>query len=135
MLQAQLSATLVAGPASSSDQQFPAGVTTISWGLNPSQKGYQVAAGSVIQVNSPSAPMTIDAIGSGGTVTQATTYFFRTNTPMTLVGTFTNPLGGTFTATIPVNGFVSGETPVNAPLVGLTVQGAGAFEFWAAGLQ
>jgi hypothetical protein len=134
-LQAQLAATITSGPASVTDQQFPSGVNTISFGFNPPQKQYAVATGAVVTVNSPSAPVAIEAIGSGGQVTQGLTLYMRALTPLTLVATITNPAGGTFTSTIPLGGACILELPSNAPLIGLTVQGAGTLEYWCSGTQ
>jgi hypothetical protein len=132
-LQAQLTAQLVTGPASISDQQFPSGVQTISFGLNPPAKSYAVSTGAVVNVASPSSPVTIDSIGSGGQVTQGLTFYARVTGSFVMVLTQANPLGGTVTATIELGGAFLCEFPVNGYLQGVTVQGSGQFEYWCSG--
>jgi hypothetical protein len=134
-LQAQLNAVLTSGPSSVSDQQFPSGVQTITFGLNPPAKQYAVATGAVVNLNSPSSPVALDSIGTGGQVTQAVTFYARVTSPMVMVLTQTNPQGGSVTATIELGGAFLCEFPLNGPLTGVTVQGSGPFEYWAAGLQ
>jgi hypothetical protein len=134
-LQAQLTAQLVTGPSSVSDSQFPSGVATISFGLNPSQWQYTVATGAVVNVNSPSSPVTIDAIGTGGQVTQGVFFYARCASPMVMVLTEANPSGGTVIATIELNGPFLCQFPSNGYLQGVTIQGSGQFEYWCAGPQ
>lgn len=135
-LQAQLTAQLTTGPSAVSDNTFPSGVNTISFGLNPPQKQYNVDASGVVQVNSPSpAYAAVPAIGAGGQVTQALTFFARTLTLMVLQMTFANPSGGSdIVITEPVDGVKLCEYPTNGYLKALAVQGSGQLEYWAAGL-
>ena len=134
-LQAQLSATLTTGPSSLTDQQFPSGVTSISFGLNPPTKPYTVSTGAVVTIQSPSSPVSVDSIGTGGQVTQATTFYARTSAQMLVTLVCADPGGGAdHTSVIPINGLMGPiEFPSNGYLKSLSVQGSGTFEYWAAG--
>jgi hypothetical protein len=138
-LAAQLTATLVTGPQQVTDNPFPSGVATIAFGLNPPQKQYNVTTGDqVINVNSPNSYQTVDCIGTGGAVTQATTLFIRVmqGSGMMVQKTYNNLSGtGTTTITEPLGGTMLVEYPTNGALIGLGIQGAGQVELWAAGNQ
>jgi hypothetical protein len=135
-LTVQLIANLVAGPDGCSEQQFPSSLTTIDFGLLLPQKPYAVTTGSqVVNVASPNTPVALPGIGSAGPVTQAHTFYARTLGSLVLVLTFNNPAGGTFTATIPLQGVYLVEPPVTSWLQGVTVQGTGQLEFCAWGQQ
>lgn len=134
-LQAQLTAQLTTGPSAVSDNTFPSGVNTITFGLNPPQKQYNVDTSGVIQVNSPSSFAAVAAIGAGGQVTQGLTFFARVLTTMILQMTFANPSGGSdIVITEPIDGVKLCEYPTNGYLKALAVQGSGQLEYWAAGL-
>lgn len=136
-LQAQLSATLTTGPGSSSDNPFPSGVTSISFGLMPAAKNYSVATGAVVSVTNTSGFTAIDAVGTGGQVTQALTLLLRSPSSQIKVQlTCADPAGGAdIVAIVPVLGTMLLEFPTNGYLKALATQGAAQIEYWAAGNQ
>lgn len=137
VLQVVLTAQLVAGPSQVSDSFFPSATKTIPFFLNQVPKQYSVAAGDVLMINTPSPSFqAIQAIGAGAQVSQVLTFYCRTQTPMLLQMTFANPNGGSdIVITEPLNGVKLGEYPSNGYLKALAVQGAGTFEYWAAGIE
>lgn len=135
-LQAQLSAQLTAGPASSADNPFPSGVTAFAFGLNPATKQYSVETGGVLLVNSPTIFFPIASVGAAGTVVQVMTLYVRVQSPMMLGLTFADPAGGADIDVVePLAGIKLAEYPANAYLKALAVKGSGQFEFYALGLQ
>jgi hypothetical protein len=136
-LQAQLSAVLTTGPGSSSDNPFPSGVTSISFGLQPAAKGYSVATGAVVGMTNTSGFAAIDAIGAGGQVTQALTLLLRSPTTQVKVQmTCLDPEGGAdIVSTVPLFGTLLFEFPQNGYLKALAIKGAAQIEYWAAGNQ
>jgi hypothetical protein len=135
-LSVQLVANLVAGPDGCSEQVFPSSLTTIDFGLQLPLKPYAVTTGTqVAQIASPSAPVALAGIGTGGAVTQAHTFYARSLSQMTLVLTYNNPAGGTFVATVPLFGVHLIEPGASAYLQSVTVQGSGQLEYCAWGQQ
>lgn len=133
-LQAQLTASLIAAPASVSDQQFPSGTVNLTFGLNPNPKQYNVAFGGALNLVNSSFTA-IPGIGAAGEVTQVTTLYVRTAVPMKLQLTMADPDGGAdIVSIVPVNGVLLLEFPSNGYVKALSVKGSGQFEFWAAGL-
>jgi hypothetical protein len=136
VLQAVLSAQLIAGPAQVSDSFFPSATKTTPFGLNQVPKQYQADTSAVLMLNSPSPSFeNIDAIGVGGQVTQVLTFYCRSQTPLLLQMTFLNINSGMDIVVLePLYGVKLSEYPPNAYLKALAVQGSGQFEYWAAGL-
>lgn len=135
--QVVLNAQLIAGPAQVSDTYFPSATKTIPFTLVQVPKQYNVETGAVLTINS-AYPIyfPIDAIGSGGQVTQALTLYCRTNTTLLLTLTMINPqTAGTITSVLPLYGALLLEFPNNGYLTGLSVSGSGQFEYWASGIQ
>jgi hypothetical protein len=134
--QASLTAELVAGPASVSDNPFPSGVTTIPFGLNPPAKQYNVDTGkNVATVNSPSAFVALGGVGALGPVTQGHTLYIRTIQPMTIRETTAVPSSADNVVVYPLNGVTIREYPADHYLKLIEVEGAGQIEYWAAGNQ
>ena len=134
-LQAHLNAQFVASPSTISDSQFPSGVTSITFGLNPPVKQFSLDTGVMrVTVNSPASYITLEGVGTNG-VTQATTFFIRTQVQMLVRMTFANPAGGADIVSIsPINGVKLAEFPANGYLKLLEVQGQGQVEYYASGL-
>jgi len=132
-LQVVLTAQLVIGPGQVSDSYFPSGSTTIPIFLNPTPKTYAVDTGPQRpQVNSPSAFVALSGIGSGQTVTQASYFYFRCQTPVQLKITY---LGDATQYIRYVNGVVMEECDPTHPITSVQIQGSGQVEYWACGLQ
>jgi hypothetical protein len=133
-LQVQLTAELVAGPAQISNSFFPSGTTTIPFGLQPNPKGYSVDTGPQRPlINSPNAFQTLSGIGSGQSVTQASTFYLRTGgLPFQVRLTY---LGDATPKVMYVSGVLLLEPPQQSPLTLVEVQGGGQIEYWASGLQ
>lgn len=136
-LQASLVANFLAGPSAVSDNQFPSGVTTIPFGLNPPLKQFGVDTGVMRPtVNSPASFFTLGGVGPTSDVTAATTLIIRTATPMLIRSTYQNPAGGADIVSVePINGTKLCEYPPNGVLKLLEIQGAGQIEYYASGLQ
>lgn len=136
-LQASLVATFQAGPSVATDSQFPSGVTTIPFGLNPPTKPFGSDTGAMRStVNSPTSFVVLGGVGPTSDVQAATTLIVRTATPMLIRSTFQNPAGGADIVSIePINGTKLCEYPPNGVLKLLEVQGSGQIEYYASGLQ
>jgi hypothetical protein len=126
---------LIGSPAGASDSSFPSGVTNITFGFSPAAKPYNVETGGKPNLNN-STMTPIAGIGAGGEVTQVTTLYMRTASPMKVQLTLVDPDGGSdLVSTVPINGVHLMEFPSNGYLKGLSVKGSGQFEFWASGNQ
>jgi hypothetical protein len=136
-LQANLTALFQSGPGVVTDSQFPSGVTTIPFGLNPPQKQFNVDTGVMrSMVNSPSSYSALGGIGPASDVSQATTLIVRTQVQMLIRMTFANPAGGSDIVSVePISGTKMCEYPANGYLKLLEVQGQGQLEYYACGLQ
>jgi hypothetical protein len=124
-------ATLVAGPlTTSTDSPFPSGIGTVPLSLTPQQKPYAVSTGpQLANVNSPSAPVALNGVGSGQAVTQCHTLYLRTASPMVLSLT---PNGGT-AQTIKIYGLVVLEFDPANPVTAVSIQGSGQVEYLCVG--
>lgn len=135
-LQVQVSGSLVAGPASISDAQFPAGSLNIPLALSCTPKAYAVATGNVVNVQSPSSFEAIPGIGAGGIVTLGSTLYVKTSQQVLMQLTNANPAGGAaLVSVIPVVGLQVMEFPSNGSLTGLAFEGSGTIEYWVGGSQ
>lgn len=137
-LQATLTAQLVTGPSQSSctDNPFPGVANTIPFGLNPANKSYNVEAGGVISVASPSSFGPIASVGTGGQVTQGLTLYLRTTTEVQVQLTLATPGGGADTVSIvPLQGVMLLEFPSDGYLKLLAVKGQASIEYWVSGAQ
>lgn len=124
-----LTGQLVAAPASSGDNPFPAGSTIIPFVTNPNPKPVNVSTGDMqTTVNSG----TFVTIVTG--VTQGTILFLRTASTMQ-VRTTTYNVSGNVVAVEVVNGLKLVEYDPGAYLVSLEVLGAGAIEYFVGGPQ
>ncbi len=132
--QAQLSGTLTVSPASTGESQFPSGVTSIAFNLNPAQKSFNVGTGGQpINVNSPNAFIAIPGIGAApGPVTQASLLYFRSNVPMRIRLTYS---GDATPYVSYVNGLLIVEVDPTFPVTKVEVQGAGTLEYFVVGNQ
>lgn len=126
--------SLMAGPTVANDgSTFPSGSTIIPLDFTPAQKTYQVTSGrQLIQINSPSTFATLPGIGAGGSVTQVSTLYLRTNSPFIFRATYQN---GAPQQLQYVYGLWIAEFDPSKPLVLLEVQGAGQVEYLAVGNQ
>jgi hypothetical protein len=132
--QVALTGQLVAGPAGSSGNSFPAGSSQIPFATNPDPKPANVSTGDV-QVNvSAQSYAALAGVGAGGAVTQGTLLFFRCNSPMQLRTTTYNS-GGNVQAVEVVNGLKIVEFDQGAYLVLLEVIGSGPVEYFVSGPQ
>lgn len=131
-----LTASLEDGPPAAFEAQTPSGSTQIPFWLNAGPncpKTANVATGrKVRQVNSPSAFVALSGVGPTDDVTQAHTFYARTN-----IGGF--KLQFTFqdssTAVVPLFGvlLLEPDSVGSLAIVGVSVQGVGTIEYYAAG--
>ena len=133
-LQAQLSALLTAGPATS-DTCFPSGTRTIPISLSPSTKAYSDDSGNAFMLNSPSSFFAVPGVGAAGIVTKATTLYLKSGSQVLVQLTFANPSGTPTVIVEPLQGLKLNEYPPGYELTGLALQGTGQIEYWAAGTQ
>jgi hypothetical protein len=144
MPEARLDATLTETPWRATDGAgFPSASTSIPFGLNtaPQGKPICVSTGRILKnIQSPSAFVALDGIGTGDAVTMATTFYVRVRCPGWQAKiTFANPVSP-FTpivSVIPFAGFLSFEPDVLSgyPITGVELQGSGLAEFYASGQQ
>lgn len=131
-----LSGSLTAGPSAAVDNQFPSGVTSVPFGLNPGNKPYNVDTGrNVANVLSPSAYAALGGIGTLGPVTQAVTLYLRTTTPLTIRLTTAVPSSADLLSVLPLNGILILEFPSDHYLKLVEVQGSGTVEYYVSGNQ
>ena len=131
--------TLQVGPQGVCEGGFPSGVLNVQFGLagscpgagtKPASKKFWSSQG----VNSPSSFFTLDGVGTGQSVTKATTLYFRSTAQMILRMTFADPSGGAdLVSTVPVQGLLIQEPSVSGYLKLLEVQGQGTVEYFASG--
>jgi hypothetical protein len=134
--QVAISGTVTAGPTTSGDTVFPAGVTNIPFTLNIAQKAYGASSGAQSEaVASPSSFVTLAGINASvGTVKNCNTLYLRTSAAMDVRITQNNPLGGTTVSLVKqVKGlFIVEVDDLNAILL-VEVQGTGTVEWGAWG--
>jgi hypothetical protein len=129
----QLTATLLAGPTTVTDNQFPSGTTNLPFGLNPPQKAYNVDTGVMVaNVISPVAFVALGGVGPGGSVTQAQTLYVRTLTPVQVRLTY---LGDVTPKIRYLGGATLEEADPAHPITLVEVMGSATVEYYAAGLQ
>lgn len=130
---------LTAGPQGVCEGGFPSGVLQVAFGLagscpgagtKPALKKFWTSQ----EVNSPSAFATLDGIGSGQSVTQANTFYFRSTVGVLLRLTFADPGGGPdIVSTVPVKGLLVLEPSEAGYLKLLEAKGQGKVEYFASG--
>jgi hypothetical protein len=134
-----LEANLTETPPSSSDSPFPSATTTIPFGLStaPQPKQVQASTGRTLRtLNSPSAFVTLDNIGTGLDVTQASTFYMRVRSGGFQVRlTYANPLGGSIIAITPLAGVMLIEPDAGGGffITKVELQGSGQYELYASG--
>jgi hypothetical protein len=129
----QIDAQLTAIPACG-DGSFPSGITNLPFDLNPSCKSYNVTTGAqVANVNSTGSYAPLGSIGAGGAVTNATTLYLRTTTPVAVQLTLSNDGSGTTIADLQVSGVLLYEAPAGYEVQGVGVKGVATVEYLAAG--
>ncbi len=130
-----LQGTLLAGPAKGSSAGFPTGLVNAEFTLRPSSKGAAVSVYDVRNLSSPSGFLTLRGVGAGETVTQATTLYLRTESPMQVRLTYDDGSGGSRTATLDVEGLCILEAPSTKFIKLLEASGVGVVEYFASGNQ
>jgi len=133
--QVSLSGVLTAGPTGSGDAVFPAATFQAPLGLlGGSAKQYGVATGILTRnLQSPSAFVTLDGVGTAATVTQGSFLYFKTDGAIDLRITTDDGSGGQDVVVVPVQGLLVMELPTNKPLELLEAQGSGKLEYLVAG--
>lgn len=141
---ATLDATLTETPQGASDgSQFPSASTTIPFGLNtsPNAKPVQASTGRILrQINSPSAFVQLDGVGTGDAVTQASTVYLRVRTPAWQARiTFNNPANvmSPIVSVLPIAGVLLLEPDYASGffVTKVEIQGSGSVELYASGLM
>jgi hypothetical protein len=134
-----LEATLTETPPSSGDSPFPSATTTIPFGLStaPQDKQVQASTGRTLRtLNSPSSFVTLDGVGTGLDVTQASTFYLRVKSGGFQVRlTYANPLGGSIVAITPLAGvmLVEPDSGSGFYITKVELQGSGTYELYASG--
>lgn len=134
MQQVTLSGQLVASPASVSDSGFPSGVTSVAFNLFPAKKPINVDTGVMRPiVNSPASFVTLPGVGAGGPVTQGTTLYLRSSTPMQIRTTTAVPSAADVVAIETISGLKIVEYDAAHYLKLLEIQGSGPIEYYVSG--
>lgn len=131
--------TIIEGPATQTDPQFPSGVTTIPFtlnqGSNPKSVGVTTGA-KVRNVQSPAAFVVLSGVGATDDVTQGSFVYMRVTTgSFQFRVTFNNPAGGSIVSVLPSAGIFVHEPDATTGfyVTKLEVQGTGTIEYYAAG--
>ena len=139
-----LEATLSETPQSASDgTSFPSASTSIPFALNtaPQPKPVQASTGRMLRtIASPSAFVTLEGIGSGDTVSQASTVYARVKFGgFQLRVTFANPAAPSspIVSILPFSGVfvLEPDWATGYFVTKLELQGSGACEYYASGQQ
>lgn len=131
--------TLMAGPQGVCEGGFPSGLLQVQFGLAGSCPGAGTKPASKKtwssqDINSPSAYVAIDGVGTGESVTQANTVYIRTVVPMQIRATFANPEGGAdIVSIVPVLGLFILEPSAAGYVKLLEAKGQGKVEVFASG--
>lgn len=126
------SGVLAAGPSASG--AFPGAALNVPLSFGGGPKQFGAATGILTRnVSSPSSFATLDGVGATATVTQGTLLYFKTQSAMVLRLTTDDGVGGTATASVPVQGLFVLEFPTTRPLELLEVQGSGLIEYFVCG--
>jgi hypothetical protein len=135
MGQAELSGSLTLGPSGGGTGTFPTSQDVISLSLTPSPKQAAVmTSGLQVNLNSPSAYVTLPGIGAGGVVQQCVMLYLRSDTNVMLRLTFNDPAGGAdIVSVVPLCGMKLEEYQQNGYLKLLEAKGAARLEYAAAG--
>lgn len=128
----QFNGALILGPPLAGDCGFSDGTFSQSFGFT---EPVAVSAQHTKNVNSPSAFVALDGIGSSGTVTRATFLFLKTASVFIVRITYTPISGPDVVSTIPVMGPMLVKTPVDQYIKLVEVQGTGAVSYLATGNQ
>jgi hypothetical protein len=134
-----ITGTLLEGPPSAQDGQFPAGTTQSQFALNTgaNPKPVVVSTGMKLRtLNSPSAFVALSGVGATDDVTQAHTIYMRVSTGgFVFRVTFHNPLGADIVSVLPAGGLLIFEPDAGSGyyVKQLEVQGAGQIEYLAVG--
>jgi hypothetical protein len=134
-----ITGTLVEGPASAQDGQFPAATVQTPFALNTGANAKPVAVSTGMKlrnINSPNAFVALSGVGLTDDVTQAHTVYMRVAAGgFQFRVTFHNPVGADIVSVLPAGGLFIFEPDANGGYYVklLEVQGAGQIEVYAAG--
>jgi hypothetical protein len=129
-----LTASLIAGPQGASDCGFPAGVTSLNFGLTPPQKPAPALIDGARNINSPGSYVTLDGLGPTSTVTQANFVYLRTQSPFKVRITQADPAGGPdIVSVVNLQGVMLLEFPTTGYAKLVEVQGVGTVEYLLSG--
>jgi len=130
-------AQVVGGPQASGGGSFPTGVKTIQLPFNPDPLGYSVETGDVLQLQSPSAFVTVPGVGAApGPVTQGLALLLSVNVPIKVRMTMADPGGGSdIVSIVPLNGPMLIQFPPNGYLKLLELEGSATVEYHVWGIQ
>lgn len=129
----QFRGQLLAGPPSSSTDDFPSGVVSIPFDLSPANKPAEVSFKTTRQVASPGSFAVMSGVGGGEDVAQGTFLYGRTRGPMLL--RLTTAGSPDVVAVVPVSGLFAMEFPVGNYLKLLEAEGTGVLEYFVSGNQ
>jgi hypothetical protein len=141
---ATLDATLTETPQGASDSSaFPSATTTIPFGLNtaPNAKPVMASTGRMTRlINSPSAFVTLEGVGTNDTVQQASTLYARVRSGgFQFRVTFANPPVplSPIVSILPQAGVLLLEPDAASGfyVTKFEVQGSGTLEWYASGVQ
>lgn len=128
-----VSGTLTAGPAQTSDTSFPTGVTSVPFAVV--QRAAPVQTGAQVRlVNSAGAYVPLDGVGTGETVTKANLLYLNTkDSAMWVRLTFANSPGSDVVSELPVKGPAAITVDETHYLKLVEAKGTGTIEYYASG--
>lgn len=128
-----MSGSIIAGPQGSGDCGFPSGILNIVFSSFPAQKSAGAKTSNSKTLNSPSAYVALDGLGSAETVTQGNFLYLRTTSPLNIRLTTKADSGPDVVAIIPLQGVMIIEFPTPNYLLLLEAKGVGLVEYFASG--
>ncbi len=131
---AELSGNLRAGP-SQGGETFPSSSADVPLQLLSKQKAFNAATSVLVRQLNAASPafVALDGLGPTETVTKGTLLYVRTQSPIVLRLTTSNPPGADVVAVVPVLGTVIMEFPDVRCLVLLEAQGTAMIEHFVCG--
>jgi hypothetical protein len=125
--------TLLAGAPSASCEKFPGVLLNTTFELTPANKVAKASTYQARELASPGSFVTLDGIGTGKAVSQATFLYLRTKGPLTLRITMAG--SPDVVSVVDVEGLFIHELPSLKYIKLLEAQGTGVFEYFASGPQ
>lgn len=129
-----LTGSIVLGPAGAGECSFPGGTINIPFSSSPQQKPAGVSIRHAKTINSPSAFVALDGVGTGESVTQANFLYLRSTGLMKYRITQADFNGGPdIVSIIETQGLFINEFPLAGYVKLLEAQGGGTIEYVATG--